>query len=1513
MKTNMINSNSIMKQYMNYICALILLVGISANAWGVKSYTLITDISSLSTNDYVVLLDVNDESNLASANGVTGWNSSKDATISTSSWMEYKVTKSSTTFTLYDETAKKYIAQPTDNHFKYDATAGDCTVDEDGWLICNSRYLAINGSNYRFYSTSSSYAAFYVWKVQELTPHTITFNAGSGSCNTSTSGSVTSYTLPTASPSSHCADEGWVFAGWKESSAQTETTTFPVLYAAGTTYSPAADITLYAVYYQPSTTYKKITNANLLLKGCNYIWAMFYDSEVSGAGDDKYWALKNVADGSGYITSQEVVPSTDVISSPSEDVIWELKGTSGAWQLYNSDESLYVRVSTSPYLNASSENLKITESSGKFKLKNGSKNLIFYNDYTHGGSTANEWNEYYVYRQEGTFASSPNCCTTDRTLSFEKSSTTIYWPDGTTFTNTASPSAGTGMVSYSITDADPANCATVNSTTGVVTFTAFGTVEVTASIPRSGVYCAAEESYILEMACKPRTVSFTTEDVTKKTYVGTYTQTASASAGSGAIIYSIETNDGFTINNSTGEVTFSNAGEAIITATIAANGGYCSETGNYMLTVIDPIYTDYKFSCAELTLTPHLVTASTPIFITSTAEKTVRSQDYIEISGNGLTPSTELTFPGLPSKFAIKNADGTAISTDGSGEVSANAYIFYNPGVTTEDGLDELTGITVSISGTKPKTVSLTQSIIGRHLPADFVIAGKVGNKWYALPADFSDESTPNPVEIAVNDINNPSIAYTASTNIYNLYGQNSGASGFLYNDGDSDGNPDGDKIKLGMKNNSNKPLFAFASPKNSLKGDGTATVTNNINKQYWWTLKQTNTTINISNAQDAKYILTSSNNSGTLSIKNSPFVWGTYASGVEELRLIPASEGGVVFAEASVVAWGKNGAIIESKKPYEVSGNSYIVGKLPGGIKSDTIELRETRTSKGSGTGTRYNYTVDFGSDFDFSASEGQMLTLEWFNSSKVLKAVSNVTVPRIVASNTTINSANYTSKSVWNTEVHVLPGDTLTIDASGYSPNKDVTIKELNIYPGAAVIINKDTLKVTDLVLRSGWSRIGEKRYAVGNLYINPGSGNGSLKATNAYMDWYIDYDQYYPIAVPWKVATNSISYKNMVVDIDQGLIVRYYDGERHAKGGDGDTNWKQYSWATNMPTHLVPGKGYAITARRPAGKAFSIIRMPLTIPSADWTKNGEQGEVSETHKDQVEVIAWVKEEGETPKHAKGWNFIANPYMCNYKGDITHEDGDEYDIAYVNIPDVNFKEFDQVEIGKATLKPGSGFLIQTEKTGTLTFGTSNRKASAPSFLAEVPKVSKQKAYITLSGDDAEDEMGLIISERYTAEYEINADLEKLLSDGNTLRTYMIYNNINMAYVAINEELAKEWIPVTVRIPATGEYTFSLHEASKVSELEGIYLIDYTNNIITNLIENNYSFMATEGTIAGRFAINAIVGKHDTPTDIDIIHAGGDIKSNQPFKFIYNDKVFILHNGVIYDSTGKKVREIKK
>ena len=917
----------------------------------------------------------------------------------------------------------------------------------------------------------------------------------------------------------------------------------------------------------------------------------------------------------------------------------------------------------------------------------------------------------------------------------------------------------------------------------------------------------------------------------------------------------------------------------------------------------DGSYTDYVFSCAELTLTPHLVTASTPIFITSAANKKVRSQDYIEITGNGLTPNTTLTFPGLNSKFEVLTSTGGTISTDASGDISVNAYIFYTPAAdATTDGLDQMAGLTVSVGGAKPKQVSLVQSIIGRHLPtAGYVIAGKSGNKWYALPATMATGSTPAPAEIAVDDLNNPSVAYTAETNIYGLEGPTaSNISG-----------ENGQYVRLTMSQLTDGtgaagPAPLYASSSANIGKNGTAGATSDLSAGWWWALTQTNTSI--TNPQDAKYSIKSPNNSNTLSIKNSPFVWGLYASGVAELRLIPASN--IPFSEAEVVEWGQHSAIVE----VDATGidATSVIAHL-GEESSAAITLSQTRTSVKNGA-TKYDYTVHFGDDIDFAdaASNGAMLTLEWKNGATV-KAISNIVVPKIIAASATMSSLMATD-APWSTaEVHVLPGVTLEANAGDFS-SKDVIINQLEIYPGATVKVTKGaqdvgTLKVKTLVLRNGWTRVGEKAYDVARLYV-PADANLAKSAGGDvwYSDWYIDYDQYYPIAVPFPVATSNIVYKNTKSAATAGVTLRYYSGQLRAANiqENQNDNWVAYTWGGTMPTNLEPSHGYIMTAKRPTGKAFSIVRMPMTFTN-EWAALGEKGVVGETHKDTVYVKAWGDEN--TPSYAKGWNIIANPYMALHQGELSYDDETDDVIQYANIPDISFKEYDQLPIETTKLKPSTAFLVQAPKDGFVTFGATNRLASVPTYRREVKDetLPTQKAYILLANEDAEDMMGILVSDKYSAEFEINADLEKLLGDGNSLRTYMLFNDMKMAYLAINQELAEQLIPVNVRIATTGEHTFSMHSASKVSELEGVYLTDYLTGDVTNLLEDSYPFNAEAGTISGRFALNAKVGKRPVPTDLDIVD--GDIHGNQPIKFLYNDKVYILHNGVIYDATGKKVR----
>ena len=1108
---------------------------------------------------------------------------------------------------------------------------------------------------------------------------------------------------------------------------------------------------------------------------------------------------------------------------------------------------------------------------------------------------------------------------TARTLSFANASVTKDFGAAAGKYQDCTLSAGSGTVTWSSSDEA---VATVNSS-GVVTILKAGTTTIGVTVANDGTYCERSASYTLTVnSVIPTVTDFTATPATNSI---TLTNAQVSNKGGAAIteygyIYSTTASTAGTLTKgasgvnaatvaSTDIAASTNFAEKVLSgltenthyyirayATNAAGTGYSDVKDVKTVT-----YTDYVFSCAELTLTGP---TGDLIFITSAASKTVRSQEAFHVTGSGLTPSTTLTFamsdPTTAGKFAFKQADGSAVATNASGAIDMDFYVFYTPASgDTEDGLDRFTNLSASVSGTKPKTsAALTdKTVIGRHLPADFVIAAKRNGKWYAIPSNMTMAESTTPVEIAVDDANNPTIAYTATTNNYSLYDQALSTG-----------------VKLAMHGQSDAPLAA--SPTTTGIGKSSATVvTNNQADNYLWLFAQTNT--EVATAAEAKYTMKSLGGYNNYFVRlkenaGNP-IWGQYDSGNSELRLIPASD--AVFTEAEIVAWGQHNAIVEVDRA-NAGGTGVAAAKvkaLLNGAESSLITLTETGTSKGSSS--KYNYTVAFGDVIDFAAAAnaGQMLTLEWYNSSDVMIAVSNIIVPTIVASDITINKTNYSLKSAWNTEVHVLPNVTVTVDAIAYD-NSDVTIKELNIYPGATVKVTTGTLKATTLVMRNGWDRLnGEKKYDVARLYIDASANLGM--PTNAYADWYIDYDQYYPIAVPWKVTTAGITYLNTSNAASSSVIkLRYYDGAGRVTGANGSAavgaNWVELNpW----PETLDPSKGYAMTARRPTGKAFSIVRMPLTIPSAAWTTGGEKGSVIvdavTTHKDQVEVTAHGADDPSKPEYVKGWNFIANPYMALHQGELSYTDAGT--IEYANIPDVNFKEYDQVPIATTKLKPASGFLVQAPKTGTVTFGETNRWASAPSYRTKATdETPVQRAYITLANETNEDMMGLLIADKFTEAYEMNADLEKLLSDGNTLRTYMRYGDMNMAYVAINEMLAKEWIPVSVRIPADGEYTFSLHEASIAGELEGVYLIDYQNgDKITNLIEQSYTFSSTAGTINGRFAINAKVGERQTPTGIDAINAGGDINSDKPFKFIYHDKVYIWLNGVIYDTTGKRVK----
>lgn len=847
-------------------------------------------------------------------------------------------------------------------------------------------------------------------------------------------------------------------------------------------------------------------------------------------------------------------------------------------------------------------------------------------------------------------------------------------------------------------------------------------------------------------------------------------------------------------------------------------------------------------------------------------------------------------------------ADNSQIDVSASNTYDQTFSISYTPSTHNVINHYKLQ-ITMKHNTNVLKTV--THDLYGRSLPEEFVVASKFGGEWYALPNTLeATEEAAKAVEgvrITVNNTTTPTEAlYAPDIAIYQ--GENRYTASHRYAIRLTDGTNHLQVSTTGSNNN------MWLSP------------TGSADCQDWWLQSNNGSSLN-------EYTVTIPS-VGTKKLGMYGGNIGYYASPTSpsaKIYFLPIRNK-LVDNPAIVTEWGRKSVILDVDAQDIASAQA----RIGSGEPETATSFGQTLTSV-KRAATKYNYSLNF-STTDFTAHKGELLYIDWLDNENEVVSTSAITIPWIIATNSVMGEIDNVQAHWKDWEVHVLPGIKLEADGSSFA-SSTAKIKTLEVYPGATVKVTSGTLNVTDLVLRYGWTRAGAKNYDVSRLYIQvpiPAEDidGANLTTTRAYTDWYIDFDQYYPVAVPWDVTIANITYKNSnttaTINGTSGTLrLRYYDGASRAENGqegvDEGVNWKAYgaAGATVVPDKMVPSMGYAMTAKRPTGKAFSIIRMPLTIPSSSWTALGEQGEVSGTHKNQVTVTAHGASDATKPWYSIGWNFIANPYMATYNGDgddasitgkLRIQDGGS--VKYATIPNTEFTNYDQLPIASADLKPASPFFVQVGTGGTLEFSNSNIVVpSAPARYTKAEEtISDQEAYIRLSNGGGKDQMGLIIGDDYTEAYELNADLTKVLGTENTVKTYMRYGDMDMAYVAISPALAKEWIPVTVNLPTNGEYTFSLIPSSEVGELEGVYLIDYANDDkVTNLIEESYMFFSESGTISGRFAINAIVGQRETPTDIDAIN--GNQGNTNPVKFMYHEKVFIWYNGAIYDATGKRVK----
>ena len=466
-------------------------------------------------------------------------------------------------------------------------------------------------------------------------------------------------------------------------------------------------------------------------------------------------------------------------------------------------------------------------------------------------------------------------------------------------------------------------------------------------------------------------------------------------------------------------------------------------------------------------------------------------------------------------------------------------------------------------------------------------------------------------------------------------------------------------------------------------------------------------------------------------------------------------------------------------------------------------------------------------------------------------------ITIPYIISATKDEDDLTTNRDLARTSDIVILNEGKLNITKTG---NAAYQYHDITIYGGGKMIVEGE-VKIASLTMRIG-AVVNRAHQALYPQLVLKGQITNSSRQIN--LDYLTTYDRYYALSVPYSVLTESIHYPadiygdNLKTGNNASFALQWYDGE--ARASETRKGWTDLQ----EPATLAPYQGYTFwgAPRKVNGvrPTFGIHRIPMPVEDLTIKNN-------ETSTQQINVYAHPAANA----YDAGWNFIGNPYLAQY-GNM--EDGHTSGLLgmltqnpetgvwehtgnyrYITLTD-DGKTYWQTPVSEAELYPFNTFFVQAGENGAVSFNASNR-ASLPArhYAAQQVTAKEITTGILLTGNDQTDRTGLLIADNFTEEYEFNADLSKFENSG--INLYTIGKTGNLAYMAINQALAEQPIPVGYSAPAEGLYTIAFDDDRyNATDISALYLIDYDSNEKTNLLHTDYSFVTAAGTNNQRFAL---------------------------------------------------------
>ncbi len=927
-----------------------------------------------------------------------------------------------------------------------------------------------------------------------------------------------------------------------------------------------------------------------------------------------------------------------------------------------------------------------------------------------------------------------------------------------------------------------------------------------------------------------------------------------------------------------------------------------SQAGYRDMEIGECIYTEYTSTPENI---PYITITGSPVKITSTNGERVYASSKIHVEAHNFTGVRTIHLSAT-NGFATNPA---SVKTAANGAYSGDVDVYYQP-TTVGDGSIVSSVLTAEqTAGTTEEQISQTFSALqGRNMPAKFVIAAKIGGQWYAMPDDKTTTETMTALPIEVNDADAPTSATLVPHNVE-----------WSLSDVVNSNDRPKDKVYLYESNKMkddgvtpwNYALYAGTAPTIGTYGQVSG-ISGTSSDRYEWGLTTSDLLeYTISNATVGKNI--SISNAGN---------FGTHASAIASstLFLLPI-ENYYELAEMQAVEWKANSIVVMFR-----GAGSKATAKLGAGAEGSAQSLTSVKKDHGV-------YEIATG---DLTSAAGQSLAITIKNSSDVVLGRKLLVVPAIVSVNKNSDALGVTTDAAAATDVVVLDGATLSAAATKY------TFKNITVYPGGKLVIGADKqLGMASLTLRGGssWGAATYEHKYPQFVVNNTTSGAYTNSAAVINYDYVTTKDQYYSFVLPYNGSTAAIKYP---VDIYGSAVsasntgsfeFQYYDGAARATGA---TGWKVLA----EPATLVAGTGYTFlgmpkkvdaydgsdSEHANTRQRYGIHRIPMSV-AANAVQSGETADKNIT----IAVALATK------NNDSGWNLIGNPYMSDVSGlsntdiqvgKLVHSDTNPWDgkwkwdnpttgVRYIVTTD-DGQTFESQQASTATLTAFKNFFvqIQNEEANTLVIPANSRKDKnlAPARYKEEAEKDIMLA-VDLVSDERKDKVDLLINDIYTAEFDQDGDFTKMMNS-TKLNIYGVYPGDNLSFIAVDKTTAANSIPIGYQVPAGGDYTLQLSDRDYVmaDAIEALYVTDHevSPEITTDLLENPYNFHVNNAeTNDTRFTISIKLKeqKEDITTGVNAV----DVVSEKPVKFIYQDKIYILIKGVIYDATGKKVSEINK